>query len=313
MKILVVGAGATGGYFGGRLLEAGRTVTFLVRPARAAQLAANGLFVQSPLGDVHVATPPTVLASALAEPYDLVIVSCKAYDLEAAAESFAPAVGPQTLVLPLLNGMQHIEMLGKRFERSQILGGMCLISSTLDADGRIVHLNQLHDLTFGQPDGVRSAPVAAVEAEFSHARFNAHLSDNIVSEMWAKWVLIASGAGATCLMRGTVGDIVAADAQQYALAIFDECSGVATAASYPVDETSAARIRALLTTPQSPLTASMFRDIERGARTEEDQIIGDLVRRGEHSGAPPTPLLRLVDAHLRTYEARRARETMAAG
>src|SRR6266478_3717831 len=143
MRILVVGAGAIGGYFGARLLEAGRDVTFLVRPRRAAQLA-RGLSVLSRFGNIDLAAPPTLTADSLREPFDLILLSCKAYDLEGAMGSFAPAVGPQTTILPLLNGMRHLELLGTRFGAERVLGGQCLISTVLDPDGRVIHLNDTH-------------------------------------------------------------------------------------------------------------------------------------------------------------------------
>src|SRR5580693_9251203 len=102
MRILVVGAGAIGGYFGGRLIEAGRDVTFLVRPRRAAELASAGLVIKSATGNLTVPSPPTVLADELKGHFDLILLSCKAYDLDGAMTSFAPAAGPGTAVLPLL-------------------------------------------------------------------------------------------------------------------------------------------------------------------------------------------------------------------
>src|SRR5258705_9571332 len=156
MRILVVAAGGIGGYFGGRLLEAGRDVTFLVRPARAANLAQAGLSIRSPLGDVHVPAPPTVAAERLAGAFDLVLLSCKAYDLDGAMESFAPGVGADTAIPPLLNGMRHLDLLEARFGARSVLGGQCLISTVLDADGRVLHLNDTHLLSFGERDGSRS-------------------------------------------------------------------------------------------------------------------------------------------------------------
>src|SRR3979411_3179995 len=111
MRILVVGAGAIGGYFGGRLLQAGRDVTFLVRPKRASELASAGLVIKSPLGAVTLKNPPTVQADKLNEQFDVVLLSCKAFDLEDAIKSFAPAVGPQTAIIPLLNGLLHLHVL----------------------------------------------------------------------------------------------------------------------------------------------------------------------------------------------------------
>ncbi|MGH7058720.1 MAG: 2-dehydropantoate 2-reductase, partial [Acetobacteraceae bacterium] len=199
MRILIVGAGAVGGYFGGRLLAAGRDVTFLVRPARARALASTGLVIRSPAaGDLSLDAPPTVLASALAAPFDLIVLSCKAYDLEDAIASLAPAVGPATAILPLLNGMHHIEMLEERFGAGAVLGGVCEISSTLDSEGRIVHLNDRHMLAFGELSGARSPQTEAVAAAFSGARFEARLSAAILQEMWEKWIFITTLAGINC-------------------------------------------------------------------------------------------------------------------
>src|SRR5262245_24088984 len=136
MRFLVVGAGATGCYFGSRLLEAGRDVTFLVRPARAERLAATGLTIASPAGNITLRSPPTVLAAELRAPFDVVILSCKAYDLDGAIESFAPAVGPDTAVVPLLNGMRHLDVLDARFGVDRVLGGNCFISAKLQEGGQ---------------------------------------------------------------------------------------------------------------------------------------------------------------------------------
>jgi 2-dehydropantoate 2-reductase len=227
MKILVVGAGAIGGYFGGRLLNAGRDVTFLVRPRRAAELAKTGLAIKSRLGDVDIAAPPTVLAEALRGSVDLIILSCKAYDLTAAADSFAPAVGPDTAILPLLNGIGHLDTLTARFGESHVLGGLCMISTTLDADGRVLHLNDLHALAFGEQEGALSARAQAIAQTMAGSGFEMRPSAAILQEMWEKWVFIAAGAGITCLMRAAVGDIVAAGATDLTLALIEECAAIA--------------------------------------------------------------------------------------
>ena len=194
MRILVVGAGAIGGYFGGRLLEAGRDVTFLVRPRRAEQLARDGLVIRSRLGDVE-RPAPTVVAEALRAPFDLILLSCKAYDLDDAIASFAPAVGRETAILPLLNGMRHLDALEQRFGARAVLGGQCAISTTLDAEGRVLHLNDAHFLSFGERDGAMSARVEAIAADFAGAKFDARASGAILQEMWEKWVLICTVGG----------------------------------------------------------------------------------------------------------------------
>jgi len=307
MRTLVVGAGATGGYFGGRMLEAGRDVTFLVRPHRAALLAEKGLAIRSPLGDYHRAAPPTVAAAALCEPFDLVLLSCKAYDLQSAIDSFAPAVGPHTLILSVLNGLAHLDVLDQRFGRYQVLGGHCFISTYLDPQGVIQHLSDLHVLFFGERDGLVTPRIQTVHTLMSGTRFEARLSTSIVQEMWDKWVFIASGASITCLMRASIGDILAAGGADIASALLDECNSIARAEGYEPSRELTERSRSLLTAEGSNFTASMFRDIERRAPIEADHLVGDMLRRGrEHNIA--TPLLTIAYTHLKSYEARRERE-----
>jgi 2-dehydropantoate 2-reductase len=306
MKILVIGAGAVGGYFGGRLLEAGRDVTFLVRPGRAARLAEAGLMVRSRFGDLDIHNPPTVQAEALHDHVDLILLSCKAYDLDDAIDSFAAAVGPATVIVPLLNGMRHLEVLERRFGATAVMGGQCLISSTLDAEGRIVHLNDVHALSFGERDGAVSARARAIAAAFAGARFDDRLSESILQEMWEKFVFIAALAGMTCLMRGSIGDIVQAGGGGLAVQLLEECAAIAGQEGFPLRPAAFERSLALFKMTGSPMTASMLRDIEANNRTESETVLGDLVRRGERAGLA-VPMLRTAYTHLATYEARRGR------
>jgi 2-dehydropantoate 2-reductase len=287
------------------LLAAGRDVTFLVRPERAARLAANGLRIRSPFGDLDLPAPPTVLASGLAAPFDLVLLCCKAYDLDSAMEAFAPAVGPATAILPMLNGMAHFEALDRRFGAARVLGGQCLISSVLDPEDRIVLRHRTHAMVYGARDGSGGARLEAVGAALGGAGFEVRESGEIVQEIWEKWVLIAAIAGVTCLMRGTVGDVVAAGGTGFVRALIDECAAVAAGQGFPPRAAALERIRSLLTEPGSAAAASMLDDLERGRPTEAWPIIGDLLRRGNGPGA--CPLLGLVHTHLETYAARRAR------
>jgi hypothetical protein len=204
VRILIVGAGSTGGYFGARLMQAGRDVTFLVRPARAAALRETGLQVVSPLGDFGV-TPKLVLASDLKETFDIVLVTVKAFGLAAAIEDFAAAVGPGTLILTVLNGMKHVDDLQARFGADRVVGGVCRVSTQLDAQGRILHLSPMHELIYGELDGSRSARIEALHAFLSDAGFTTQLSTHIAQDLWNKWILLASPAGSTC-STGPAGD-----------------------------------------------------------------------------------------------------------
>ena len=310
MRILVVGAGAVGGYFGGRLIEAGRDVTFLVRPRRAAELAVGGLLIKSATGDFTAPSPPTVLSGDLDAPFDLILLSCKAYSLDDAISSFSPAVGPDTAILPLLNGMRHLDMLDERFGRAHVLGGQCVIAATLGSQGQIVHLNQNHELSLGERDGVLSVRVRAIADEMAGTAFEAHASELILQEMWEKWVFLAAFAGSTCLLRAAIGDIgKAPGGTEIVLGLIEECRAIAQANGFPPRDAMLERYRGMLTAAGSPLTASMARDIENHNPIEADHIIGDLIRRGERVGALPDKgsLLRLAYTHLKAYEAREER------
>jgi 2-dehydropantoate 2-reductase len=310
MRVLVVGAGATGGYFGGRLLQAGRDVTFLVRPRRAAELASAGLVIKSPKGDVTLREPATVLSENIRAPFDLVLLSCKAYDLESAVASVAPAVGSETMILPLLNGMKHLDVLDARFRREKVLGGLCAIAATLDAERVIVHLNTFHSLSFGERDGELTARARAVADVIVGAGFDARSSETIVHDMWEKWVLLGTLASATCLMRAPVGDIISAPGgRDLILSLFEEIGSVAAFRGYAPRAAFVERTRAMLTEPGSLFTASMLRDIEGNGPIEADHIVGDLLIRQDPAVARRgvTSMLQIAYTQLKAYEARRAR------
>src|ERR1700722_10442811 len=223
MRVLVVGAGAIGGYFGGRLLEAGRDVTFLVRPRRAAELASAGLVIKSPNGDVTMRNPPAVQADQLKEKFDVVFLSCKAFDLEDAIKSFAPAVGQETAIIPMLNGMRHLDILDAKFGRERVLGGLCAIAVTLNDKREVVQLAPMQSLTFGERDGKTTDRVRAIAEVMAAGKFGSVASENILQDMWEKWVFLASLAASTCLMRTTVGNILAAPGgRDFLLGIADE-------------------------------------------------------------------------------------------
>ncbi|SAK90943.1 2-dehydropantoate 2-reductase [Caballeronia hypogeia] len=307
MRILVVGAGAIGGYFGARLVEAGRDVTFLVRERRAERLRETGLRVKAFEGEFGVDEPKLVLSKDIAGPYDLVILSCKAYDLQGAIDSFAPAVGPDTAIVPLLNGMAHLDALDARFSAANVLGGQCSIAATLDAEGRIVQMTDMHSLVFGERAGGRSPRVETIAAQLDGAKFNLTVSEDVVQSMWDKWVFLATLATSTCLMRAPICDILAAPGGEAVLQrLFTECESVAADNDHPPGEAVIKRARSFFGDRNSTMTASMLRDLENGTAIEADQIVGDLIarRRTKLEGGS---MLEVAYAHLKAYEARRSR------
>ncbi|GAN77562.1 2-dehydropantoate 2-reductase [Acidisphaera rubrifaciens] len=304
MRILVVGAGALGGYYGGRLLAAGRDVTFLVRPRRAAELVRHGLVIRSPLGDADLGTPPHLLSEAIDTPYDLIVLACKGYDLDGAIRSMLPAVGPQTAVLPLLNGMHHLDVLRAAFGPAAVLGGLCVIPATLGEGGAILHLAPPQTLVWGELDGAATARADAIAAALSIPTLDVRRSDAIVQEMWEKWMLLATLAAVTCLMQGTIGEIVAvggADLSRRALA---ECEAIAGACGHPPRPAVHDRMLAALTEPGSTAHASMLRDMRKGVAAEVEHVLADLLRRRPDGIA--TPILDLALLRGRVYELQRA-------
>jgi 2-dehydropantoate 2-reductase len=310
MRILIVGAGGVGGFFGAWLLHAQRDVTFLVRPQRASQLRMRGLQLTGPGGDLQITHPPTVTAATLTEHFDLIILSCKAWDLQSAIQDFAPAVGPETAILPLLNGMNHMEILDWSFGRQRVLGGETNVSTVKEPGGRIVHLNRLDALDFGDRDDPDGARIHAIADVLTVPGYSAHLRHDIQAAMWQKWVAIATAVGATCLFRATIGDIVAAGQAIFVEKILLEACVVASAAGYPPPSDYIYTTLAKFTQVGSNFTASMFRDMSAGGPIERQQIVGDLIGYAQRLGLEP-PLLEVVHAHLRCYEERRDRELVS--
>jgi 2-dehydropantoate 2-reductase len=311
MRILVLGAGGTGGYFGGRLAQSGADVTFLVRPPRAAQLQRDGLRIRSPLGDADLAvahlTADALPARVAQAPFDLVLLSCKAYDLDSAIDSIAPAIGADTAILPILNGLRHYAVLDERFGTERVLGGLCFISAAKGPQGEILHLGRPASITFGERAGdADSARTRAFGSLCARAGLDHLRTPHIARELWSKYCFLAALAAGTCLMRAGVGRIVAGEGGAELMeALYRECLAVAAAEGEPVPDTAIAKARETLTQPGSPLAASMLRDLEAGQPVEGEHIVGDMVHRARAAGIE-TPLLAAAWVHLQAYTTRRA-------
>ena len=303
LRILVVGAGATGGYYGGRLLQAGRDVTFLVRPARAALLRASGLQIVSPHGDATL-HPPLVTADTIGAPFDVVLLSVKGYALDRAIDDLAPAVGPATLIVPMLNGLRHIDRLAERFGEQAVLGGVSHIAVTVDDAGRIVQMNEMQKLAYGvrrAGGAIEPARLGALHALLSDAGFDARLSEAIDRDMWEKWIFLATLGGITCLMRGTIGAIEAVPGgAALARHLLSECAAIASACGEAPGAEFLAQTERTVTAPGSGLASSMYRDLQRGLDVEVEQILGDLLTRAEGAGVA-APVLTAACVHLRVY------------
>ena len=286
MRILVLGAGAIGGYFGGRLLQSGADVTFLVRPRRAEELKRDGLVIKSPHGDVTLPDPPAVQAQDLNRTFDIVLLTCKAFDLDDAIASIAPAVGPRTAIIPMLNGMRHLDALDARFGRERVLGGRCSIATTLNPDRHVVQLLPMQSLGFGERDGTLSERVREADEIFRRGKFDGKASTTIVQDMWEKWTLLATLACSTCLMRAELGKILQAPGgRDYILGVRDEIRAIANAAGHDPRAPFVEQVTAMLT-------------------AEGSTSVGDLIARAD-AARIDVPRLRVAYTHLKTYEAQR--------
>ncbi|MDX2217826.1 MAG: 2-dehydropantoate 2-reductase [Burkholderiales bacterium] len=305
MKTLVLGAGGVGGYFGARLAQAGSDVTFLVRPRRAANLIEHGVRVQSPHGDFTI-QPQLRQAGESLEGFDLVILTCKAYDLDSAMDSIAPAMDRGCAVLPLLNGIAHLERLDARFGRDNVLGGTCHIAATLTADGVVKQLHDVHRIMYGERDRRITPRIEALDAAFRKTPVEAKLSPDIELEMWEKVAFLSTLAGMTCLMRGSVGAIAATpDGAALLTRYLAACCAVAEANGHKPRDAFVERMSKTLTDPSSTLTASMLRDLQGGGPVEADHIVGFMLGKARAAGIEDT-LLAMAYTHLKVYEAQRS-------
>ena len=300
MRALVVGAGSVGGYFGGRLASVGRDVTFLVRPRRASQLA--GKLIISSQGQETVVPIKSITTGEAAGRFDVILLAVKAYQLDGAIEDLAPYVSEATMILPVLNGMKHMDVLRSRFGAVHVLGGVARIATTLDERGRILEQANFHDLAYGEWNGERSPRIAALDEFIRGAGFDARLSTDIEREMWEKWAMLASLGAITCLMDGDIGQVARAPGGiEFVRALFAEVAAVIARTWRPLSDSFKSQVLSFFSDRSSTITSSMYRDMKAGYRIEADQIVGDLVSRGAAAGVA-TPLLSTVLVRLKVYE-----------
>jgi 2-dehydropantoate 2-reductase len=304
VRTLFVGAGATGGYFGGRLAEAGKDVTFLVRPGRRAVLDQRGLRIKGPGGET-VSHPKLITAETVDGPYDLVVLSVKSYALEQAMIDMTPAIGPRTVIVPLLNGIRHVDELAGAFGTERAWGGVCLVEATVDRDGDIVQMSSLHRIGYGPLDGGQDERLPEVTFALSGEEFDTNPSHTIVQDMWEKWIFLATMAGLTTLMRASLGDLNAAPGgPDLAARMAGEAIAIAAAAGHELRPGAVAVLRSNLATTAAR-TSSMYRDMAQGRPVEADAILGDLLAHGaEHD--VPAPMLSAAYTNLCIYAAKRA-------
>jgi 2-dehydropantoate 2-reductase len=301
MKILVVGAGATGGYFGGRLLEKGENVTFLVREGRRKQIQERGLVIESIHGNVLL-LPEMIVAGEKAGPFDLILLSTKAYHLDQAIEDIRQYMSEETIVLPLLNGILHIERLVREFGEDKVLGGLCFIESTLDGDGRVLQTSDVHDLVFGELSGEKSERILKITEVFSGTNANFRLSKNINRDLWHKYMFISTMSGITTLMRAPMGPIRESSAGRKTLKrLQSEILSVMKKADAPIaDDIDTIQMKQMDGLGYE-MKSSMQRDMEKFSQVEADHLHGYLLKIAEKEHLE-VPTIEAVYANLKVYE-----------
>jgi 2-dehydropantoate 2-reductase len=311
VKILVLGAGAVGGYFGARLHQAGADVTFLLREPRATKIRQEGLVIKSPKGDA-VLPVKVVTKGGEGGPYDVVILACKAYDLDSAMEAIAPAASADTTIVPMLNGHAQFAILDKRFGAEKVAGGLARIGGMLGPNGEVLHTSPFAGVSFGERSGEPArAALVDLDALCKKAGIEGGLNGEINQDLWDKWIMLTSLAAMCCTLRGTTGDILSADdGTDLMLETVAECHKVAQAEGFDPGEKGIENLKGYLTKRGSAFAASMLGDLEKGGPIEGRHVIGDMLGRARKHGIA-APNLRMAYAAVQAYETRRARDGLS--
>ncbi|ANU24454.1 ketopantoate reductase family protein [Planococcus donghaensis] len=301
MKILVVGAGAIGGYFGGRLLEKGEDVTFLVREQRKEKLQQTGLKIRSKNGDLQV-TPKLLTKDDSSQPFDVILVSTKSYHLEQAIKDIQSFVGPETMILPLLNGIAHLELLIKAFGEKQVIGGLCFVETTLSEDGTIVQTSPINQLVYGERTGEKTERIEKLEQCFRGTKAEFVKSENINQDMWHKYLFITAMSGITAMMEAPIGPIRDLESGQRTIKAFlDELVTIMEKIEAPIQQ-GIAEIQLNRMNSMAPeMKSSMQRDIEKQQPTEFEHLQGYLLTQAKKVTVS-VPILETIYTKLKLYE-----------
>ena len=301
MSILIVGAGAAGGYIGAQLVGAARPVTFLVHPHTLARLRSDGLRIRH--GDrIHTYEVNAVTATDLLGPYDVIVVAVRTDAVESAIGDIRNAVCPQTRIVPVMNGLRHLSLLTASFGNERVLGAATRLVTSLLPDGTINEVTAGIDMRIGQLDGGSSDALHRTVAALDVNNIAVTVSSDVIAAMWEKFAFITSTAVLTCLVGEDIGEIARTDGgTSLAHNVLDEVLSVAAADGYPLTDSAREGLTAILTDPSSDFGPSMFRDLSAG-RPVEITVLTDLADHARTHGIN-TPLLDasvvVIDIHNR--------------
>jgi 2-dehydropantoate 2-reductase len=301
MRIAVVGAGGVGGGFGAALAKAGADVTFIARGAHLAAMKRDGLKVQSPRGDTHLAPTQATDNPADIGVVDIVLFCVKLWDVESAGEAIKPLVGADTAVIPLQNGIDAAERLLPILGPKAVMGGVAQISASIVAPGVIQQVGTFMRMVFGELDGTRSKRAEAFLALCQKAGFDATLSEQILTELWMKFILLATNAGITAATRQPIGRLREdSDIRPVMIAAFREVCDVGRARGIALPADAVDKTLAFMDHAPPAMKASMALDLERGNRLELPWLNGKVVELGRQLGVP-TPTHSMMYAVLKPY------------
>lgn len=301
-RVLVVGAGATGGFFGAHLIRAERDVTFLVRPARAAALRSDGLRLSTARGETVLAAR-SATAAELDGAYDIVLLSVKADALPTALDDISPAVDGSTVVIPFLNGMDHIEAIDERFP-GRLLGGVVKVAAQLTADGVIAVSGPTASMEIGELTGEVSERARRAADVLNVEGYDFSLSAGILTSLWHKWVFISTVSVICCTATGTIGDVAAVPGgAEFAAAALEEAAAISKAAGHPLPAAQREWLQSFVTQAGSPFAPSLYRDVLDGRHTEVEAVLASFSAAASGFGID-TPLLNLAVMRLRLHNRR---------
>jgi 2-dehydropantoate 2-reductase len=301
MRIAVVGAGGVGGGFGAALAKAGADVTFIARGAHLAAMKRDGLKVMSPRGDTHLVPTQATDDPAEIGPVDIVLFCVKLWDVESAGERIKPLVGPGTAVIPLQNGIDAHERLLPILGASAVMGGVAQISASITAPGVITQVGTFMRMIFGELDGSRSQRAEDFLALCQKAGFDAVLSDQIITDLWMKFTLLAANASITALARQPIGQLRDdPDIRPVFIAAYQEVIDLARAKGVTLPSDALDRVLEFNRHAPPTMRASMALDLERGNRLELPWLGGKVAELGRQLGVP-TPTHGVMYAMLKPY------------
>jgi 2-dehydropantoate 2-reductase len=284
-RIAIMGSGGVGGYFGGRLAQAGMDVRFIARGAHLAAMRERGLRINSPLGDAHIEPVRATDNPAEIGPVDYVLFATKLWDTQSAGEACRPLIGPETAVISLQNGVDAEERLAVILGADHVMGGVAAISAVIGAPGVIDHLGGFASISFGELDGSRSARAERLMAALHEAGINAKIPDDIGKTIWRKFIFLVGLSALTSVTRKTIGPLREDPECRALLArVLAETAAVARARGIAIDEDTAEERLTFLDNLPASMTSSMAGDLERGNRLELDWLSGAVVRMGRELG-----------------------------